>query len=352
MKRDKKHLKNSQREGKGAGAKPDESSAFPTSEELLEQAFRLCSELSVSRRGIAPLKVVKNLNILKLTRFGEFLYEKLSTLGKQFPKIDSMNTFYLDLLAVIADIGRLKQNLAMLNSSARIIKRLRYEYSGVIYRAKTIPAVNAGLKSFQGRASSVVKKLRKPLAELKEDSKKLRELPAIDFEAPTVVLAGFPNVGKSTLLKRLTGANAKIAPFPFTTKQINTGYYEQNYIRVQAIDTPGLLDREEMNPIEKKALAALNHLADAIVFVLDPTAYSGYGLDAQLSLLQNTKERFSGKKLLVVVNKADLASAEEMALAEKGLASFHTMNQGQGVDEGAESLRKEIMGMLHAAGRI
>ncbi|MEK6957949.1 MAG: GTPase [archaeon] len=334
MKKARKHLYTV-----GGNERPSEY-YFPASKELLDQAFTLTSKLSYSRRGANKAINRKGLNALKIKEMGKFLQSKLMPLAKQFPRIDEMNPFYRDLLSAIADVDALKMNLAKLRASTGIIRRLRYEYSSKVYSASTMEGCDSILKAFAGRTSSVINKLDKPLKILKEESKKLRELPSVDFEAPTIVLAGLPNVGKTTMLKRLTGANARISPYPFTTKQINSGFFEFRYTRIQVLDTPGLLDRKEKNDVEKKAIAALKHLATIIVFVIDPTTYCGYPLEEQLSLLEQIRMDFSGKKILVVVNKADLASREQMdnAMRKTGDAIIE--------GEGRESLKKAVEGEL------
>ncbi|HLC78960.1 MAG TPA: GTPase [archaeon] len=321
--------------------KPSET-YFPKASEILEQAFSTTSQVSVNRKGISPLKVVRLLNALKIQTFGVFLQGKLHEISKQLPKIDSMDPFYLDLIGILADTSRIKQNLARVRASSRIIKRLRYMYGREAYIATSIPKTNAVLNTFQGRASSVIKKLAKPLGELKEDSKKLRELPSIDFTLPTVVIAGYPNVGKTTILKRLTGASATIAPYQFTTKQLNSGFYEHNYQRMQVLDTPGILDREDLSAIEKKALAAIQHLARVIVFIMDPTLACGYTLSEQLSLFHKTKQRFSGKHMLVIVNKADSATEEEMEISLKALEGNKIIIGSENDTQHIEQLRKEV----------
>ncbi len=334
MQEDKKHLNM-------ARGRPKESQ-FPKADELLEQAFHMTSKLSVSRAGIPPIKVIRNLNILKIKTFGEFLQEKIHRLSMSMPKIDAMDPFYLDLIGAIANLPRLKQNLAKLNASARIIKRLRFAYGKDVYTAHSIKECNIALNAFQGRASSVVKKLRGPLNQLKEDSKRLRELPTIDFNLPTIVLAGCPNVGKTTLLKRLTGSKAKIAPFPFTTKHINTGYFELKYKKIQVLDTPGLLDRPDLNPIEKKALAAIKHVATAVVFIIDPTLACGFPLEQQVSLLKHTHETFPDMNKIVIVNKADVATNEETGAAFAALKGFDIYKGGENMPKAEEEARDAI----------
>ncbi|HEC86420.1 MAG TPA: GTPase, partial [Thermoplasmatales archaeon] len=102
------------------------------------------------------------------------------------------------------------------------------------------------------------------------------------------------------------------ASYPFTTQSIYVGHREEkinhNIIQYQLIDTPGLLDRplEKRNKIEKQAIAALAHLADLIIFILDPTEHCGYSMEEQRNLLNRVRRMFSSVPLIVVENKADI----------------------------------------------
>lgn len=120
----------------------------------------------------------------------------------------------------------------------------------------------------------------------------LRNMPTIDFDATTIVIAGFPNVGKSTLLNQISGADPQIANYPFTTKGIQIGHVERHWKSIQIIDTPGLLDRPvlEMNDIELNAIVALEHLADAILFIFDASETCGFGLESQYNLLKQIEK--------------------------------------------------------------
>ena len=312
-------------------------SFFPSSEELLEQAFSKTSKIMPRKRKGPALEKRRSANYFKAKTFGESLQKKIYLLSKQFPEIDGMNPFYVDFLGALTDVVRLKKNLARLKASSTVIKRIRHEYGKKIYSSRSTAQADRFLNEAFGRMSSVVKKLRVTLKQLKEDAKKIRETPSIDFSAETVVLAGFPNVGKTTLLKKLTGAKAEIAAYAFTTKGINSGFFEAGYHKMQVLDTPGLLDRETESKVEGKAIAALKPLATVVVFVMDPTQFSGFSVEKQVSLLNHIREKFAGKKIIVVVNKADLASEKEVLEAVKA-AGGEAIVDGEGSNALKESL--------------
>ena len=99
----------------------------------------------------------------------------------------------------------------------------------------------------------------------------LSRLPSIDPTARTLLLAGFPNVGKSSLINLLTRADVEVQPYAFTTKSLYIGHMDYKYLKWQVIDTPGILDHEleERNTIEWQSVTALAHLKAAIVYIVD-----------------------------------------------------------------------------------
>ena len=92
---------------------------------------------------------------------------------------------------------------------------------------------------------------------------------------------------------------------------IEVGIHEANHRRYQVIDTPGLLERElgDRNRIEMQAVTALKHLANSILFILDPSETCGYHMEGQMRLLESVRGLFPDVPMLVVENKVDIVDS-------------------------------------------
>jgi nucleolar GTP-binding protein len=171
----------------------------------------------------------------------------------------------------------------------------------------------------------MVHQIDKDLHFLNEVRNILRRLPHVE-DAFTVVIAGYPNVGKSSFIRRVSSATPEVASYPFTTKDIIVGHRDLGRKRIQFVDTPGILDRpaEERNQIERQALSAMMNVADVVLFILDPSGHCGYPMEMQLNLLEEVKGMVD-VPFVVVANKSDITGAD-------GYPAMSTLS-GEGVED-------------------
>lgn len=151
--------------------------------------------------------------------------------------------------------------------------------------------------------------------------KHISRLPAIDPFAPTLLLVGMPNVGKSSFINCITNAKVEVSEIPFSTQNLFLGIGEFKNVRVQVIDSPGLLNRrlEERNTIEMQAITALAHLKSCVLFVFDISETCGYFLDDQVKLFEELMPLFANKPVFVVLNKSDLRKFDQLSPENKAL---------------------------------
>lgn len=85
----------------------------------------------------------------------------------------------------------------------------------------------------------------------------------------TVALIGFPSVGKSTLLNKLTGAKSETGAYHFTTLDIVPGVLEYNHAKIQILDMPGLIKDASRGKGRGREVIAAARASDIIMFVID-----------------------------------------------------------------------------------
>lgn len=204
-----------------------------------------------------------------------------------------------------------------------------------LINAKTAESSKAAVAQLEGRLSEKIKAARKKLIEIiahievtvdypEHDVEEITGKEAYDTileirkelidiangfekgkilrEGITAAIVGKPNVGKSSLMNEFAGKNRSIVTdIPGTTRDIVEEYVSIKGIPVRLSDTAGI--RETQDPIEKIGVEKAENAiasADLIIMVLDASRE----LEPEdLSILN----RISGKRVIYLINKTDLA---------------------------------------------
>lgn len=127
-----------------------------------------------------------------------------------------------------------------------------------------------GTEHHIGRLRAKMAKLRDQLLMPKKKAKALGFAIKKEGDA-TVVLLGFPSVGKSTLLNKLTEAKSKVADYDFTTLTVIPGVLKFNGAKIQILDLPGIINQAAKGRGWGRQTLSAVRVADLLLILIEAT---------------------------------------------------------------------------------
>ena len=307
-----------------------------TSEELVDRALRRASKVEESVRNAdfrARLTAVR-----KIHSVADNMANPLQSYVKAFPSFDTIHPFDRSIIDLTVGVDKLRKALGGVDWARKEVLMIATKYVPKARARKSAENTMKIMSEAYTKMTNVVRQIEKNLNFLISARSIFRNLPNVDTEKPLAVIAGAPNVGKSSLIGAVSSGKPEVKSYPFTTKGVSLGHIKAKYDVIQVMDTPGLLDRpdSERNDMEKQGIAALDYLEPVIVFLTDLSGTSGYSIETQKALHDELKNRYSDYIWLDVYSKSDLES--EFSLEYKNPISVSVMD-----NTGIEELELELI---------
>jgi len=322
-----------------SGAHRTAPAAPPPSVEILDVAFRRAS--LATPRGESKAARDRMRAELKIVRSSATVIRHLRLELRRFVR-SPLSEFEMTIVNQRFGDGALLRSMARVRRAEERIRGLARGAERATRGASGSEELGEQVRAFYGRLSSFVREVDPDIARLRAVDRFLDERPHLEPDRPTLVVAGFPNVGKSSLVARLSSAHPKVADYPFTTLSIAVGHADLGFDRLQVLDTPGVLGRPgRLNPAESEATAAVGGVATVVLFVLDPTEKCGYSIAEQERLLDRWREEFPRSPIVAVETKSDL-------LKRPGDRPKVSAVTGEGLDE----LRRTVRDLVRPRGEL
>lgn len=294
----------------------------PTSKDFIDIV------LSKTQRK-TPTIIHKQYNISRIRAFylrkikytQQNYHDKLTQIVTDFPRMEDIHPFYADLMNVLYDKDHYKLALGQINTAKHLIDNVTKDYARLMKYGDSMYRCKQLKRAALGRMCTIMKRQNQSLQYLEQVRQHLSRLPSIDPNTRTLLLTGFPNVGKSSFMNKVTRADVEVQPYAFTTKSLYVGHMDYQYLRWQVVDTPGILDHslEERNTIEMQAITALAHLRAAILYVMDISEQCNKSLEEQIELFESIKPLFTNKPIMVCLNKVDVLTVDDLPEEKKVL---------------------------------
>lgn len=237
--------------------------------------------------------------------------------------LQEIHPFYADLMNVLYDKDYYKLALGQLRNARRLIDNISADYLRLLKYGDSLYRCKQLKRAALGRMVKVVKRQDANLKYLEQVRQHMGRLPNINPNGRTLLVCGYPNVGKSSFIRKVTRANVDVQSYAFTTQSLFVGHTDYKLRPFQVIDTPGILDHplEDRNVIEMQTITALAHLRSAILYFIDISEECSYTIHQQVALFHSIADLFRKKPLIVVLNKIDVRRVEDLSEEEYGLIS-------------------------------
>lgn len=161
-------------------------------------------------------------------------------------------------------------------------------------------------------------------------------------------LVGYPNAGKSTLLRKISAARPKVAPYPFTTLHPIIGVVDfSEYRRATIADIPGLIEGAHRGlGLGHEFLRHITRCR-ALLFVLDIAGSEGRNPVEDLQQLRREIDLYdpllSKRPWFVIANKMDLPNADEnLKTLRKHFSKIDIVAVSAAKNEGIDALKQKL----------
>lgn len=257
---------------------------------------------------------IRSFYIRKVKFTAETFGDKLGSIVDGFPRLQDIHPFHKDLINTLYDADHFKIALGQLSTAKHLIETVARDYVRLLKYGQSLYQCKQLKRAALGRMATICRRLREPLEYLEQVRQHLGRLPSIDPNTRTLLICGYPNVGKSSFLRQISRADVDVQPYAFTTRSLFVGHFDYKMLRFQAVDTPGILDHplEQMNTIEMQSITAIAHLRSAVLYFMDLSEHCGYSVDAQVQLFHSIRPLFANKLVFVVINKIDIKRPEDL----------------------------------------
>jgi len=311
-----------------------------TSEELIDRALRRASKVEEKVRNAdyrARLTAVR-----KIHSVADNLANPMISYVKAFPSFDIIHPFDREIIDLTVGVDMLKKSLGAVDWARKEVLMISTKYVPKARARKSAENTMKIMSEAYTKMTNVVRQIAKNLDFLISARSIFRNLPNVDTESPVAVFAGAPNVGKSSLIGSVSTGKPEVKSYPFTTKAVSLGHITRKYTVLQVMDTPGLLDRSDLerNDMEKQGIAAFDYLEPIIVFLTDLTGTSGYSIEMQTNLRDELRLRYPKCEWLDVFSKKDLDFEDDIDF--DGAISVSAYKE-QGIEEFKDKLLSLIL---------
>ncbi|GJP36097.1 hypothetical protein CLOM_g20625 [Closterium sp. NIES-68] len=279
--------------------------------EIIGTALRRAKHVRASKGIMNAVKRERSKGAQQLDCLTKEISGPLGRYVRLFPRRHQLHPFERQLVELTLGEGVYEEVLARVDALRKKVLDVGKNAASLVNKTSTMKEAEEVTAQGISQLGDLYTRNSHAVERLKEITKRLRGIPVVRPDLPTLCLVGAPNVGKSSLVRAISSGKPEVCNYPFTTRGISMGHFYVDTRKHQVTDTPGLLSRPDAqrNNIELLTIAAITHLPTAVLFVHDPSEECGVNRLKQYQLYSEMKTRFADRVWIDVISKCDLPAA-------------------------------------------
>jgi nucleolar GTP-binding protein len=155
---------------------------------------------------------IRNFYMRKVKFTQDTFDEKIGRILTEFPILDNLHPFLSSLLNVLYDKNHYKLALGQISTARHLISQVAKDYVRLLKFGDSLYRCKQLKKAALGRMATIMRRQKDPLAYLEQVRQHISRLPAIDPNTRTLIICGYPNVGKSSFMNKITRADVDVQP--------------------------------------------------------------------------------------------------------------------------------------------
>jgi Predicted GTPase len=188
----------------------DRIPTVPTADELLDRSFRRAAKKMSEKEN----KQYADIDFVRAIT--QATHDKLVSIIQSFPEFEELPPFYRDMCDILFGMENLRKNLGMIGWAAKNVRDVGQGISRGMKKADTL----VERKRAVARIASIVHRADDALHYMNDVRNVLRKLPAVNSEEFTIAVAGYPNVGKSSLSGLYPQQSRRLPPIRLRPREL------------------------------------------------------------------------------------------------------------------------------------